>query len=276
MVQMFLGNLTDFDPEQHTVDYGELMELDRWALHQLFVLIKEVERAYEKFEFHKIFHLVHKFCIVEMSSIYLDVLKDRLYCSGADQPERRSAQTALFAIASALIRLLAPILVFTSDESWQYLSRDSESVHLTDFPTPPPEWFDEELNKRWEKLLEVRELVLTALEQARRQRVIGHSLDAGVNILTSNRKWFELLESYKLILADFFIVSAVKITLTSAEKIPKREESGEEKALPIFVEISPAPGKKCERCWRFDIKVGSDAEFPTLCERCSNVLRRAQ
>lgn len=274
-LRFLLGNLSDFNPEEHTIDYKELMEFDRWALHQLFVLIKEVERAYERFEFHKIFHLVHKFCIVEMSSIYLDVLKDRLYCSGANQVERRSAQTTLFAIASALIRLIAPILVFTADESWQHLFPNDESVHLTDFPTPPAEWFDEELNKRWEKLLEVREVVLTALEGARRQRRIGHSLDASVNIITPNKKWFELLQSYKLSLPDFFIVSAVEITLTSAEKIPKREESAEEKSLPLYVEVSPAPGKKCERCWRFDIKVGSDTEFPSLCERCSNVLRRS-
>ncbi|MCX7765302.1 MAG: class I tRNA ligase family protein, partial [Candidatus Sumerlaeia bacterium] len=272
-IRFLLGNLYDFVPGEDTVKYSDLPEFDRWALHQLAELIRNVTEAYDNFEFHKVFHLVHKFCVVEMSSIYLDVLKDRLYCSGKKSLPRCAAQTVLYHIVSALIRAIAPILVFTAEESWRYLVPEATSVHLADFPVVPEEWLDEKLNASWEQLLAVREKVLVALERARRERIIGHSLDARVVIFTPNSRWLEFLDSYKNILAELFIVSAVEVAPLPAEKMLTSQLEDDEKPLPVYVEVSSAAGKKCERCWRYDVHVGSNAEYESLCERCIKVLR---
>lgn len=272
-IRFLLGNLYDFVPAEDTVQYADLPEFDRWALHQLAELIRSVTEAYENFEFHKVFHLVHKFCVVEMSAIYLDVLKDRLYCSGKKSLSRRAAQTVLHNIVSALIRAMAPILVFTAEESWRYLVPEAISVHLADFPVAPDEWLDDKLNVRWEQLLTVREKVLVALEGARRARTIGHSLDARVCLYTPSNRWLEFLNSYKNILPELFIVSAVDVAPIPAEKIPNAQVEEDEAQLPVYVEVSPAAGTKCERCWRYDINIGSDAEYESLCARCIKVLR---
>ncbi len=274
-LRFLLGNLNDFDPAVHGVEYSNLEEFDRWALHQLATLTRNVRRAYEAYEFHKIFHYTHKFCVVQMSSIYLDVLKDRLYCSAHDDQSRRAAQTVLHNIAITLMRLLAPVMVFTADEAWRFLTETEESVHLEDFPTVTEEWFDQELNARWEHLLEVREIVLAELENARKEKVVGHPLDAKVTLRTPNSKWLDLLESYKEMLADLFIVSAVELEQVSAEQMPHKVEEIDS-AIPVAALISKAPGEKCERCWHFATDVGSDQEHPTLCGRCINVLRRVE
>ncbi len=274
--RFLLGNLNDFGPAMHSTSYDTMEEIDRWALHQLATLIRNVDQAYECSEFHKIYHYVHKFCVVEMSSMYLDVVKDRLYCSGANEHTRRSAQTVLYHVFSTLLRLVSPILVFTAEESWGYLFQNDKSVHLQDFPIAPDTWLDTKLDTRWEQLLQVRETALGVLEEARRNRVIGHSLDASIKITTPNTKWYELLKSYEKDLADLCIVSHVELELTSAEKIKEALTDSNLQRLPLKIEVSHAPGKKCERCWKYSTEIGKDHEFPTLCERCINVLRRSE
>ncbi|UCC65941.1 MAG: isoleucine--tRNA ligase, partial [Deltaproteobacteria bacterium] len=172
-----LGNLYDFDYELHALPYSELMEIDRWIIHRFQRLVKRVLKAYEEFEFHIIYHSVHNFCVVDLSSLYLDILKDRLYTSSPSSHKRRSAQNAIYHILEGMVRLMAPILSFTSEEVWQHFPEE-ESVHLMSFPQPEEELIDETREERWRRLWEIREQVTKALERARQQKVIGHSLDA--------------------------------------------------------------------------------------------------
>ncbi|NTV41820.1 MAG: isoleucine--tRNA ligase, partial [Syntrophobacteraceae bacterium] len=181
--RFLLGNVHDFDPKKNRVAYEEMEELDRFALHQLQDLVQRVRQAYDRFEFHKVYHALHNYCVVDLSSFYLDILKDRLYVSSAGSPGRRSAQTALYEILSALLRLMAPILSFTAEEGWWHLpDQPSATIHLEDLPEPKPLFRNGELSQRWEKLLLLRSEVLRALEIARQAKIIGHPLDAVVRL----------------------------------------------------------------------------------------------
>jgi isoleucyl-tRNA synthetase len=181
--RFLLGNLNDFDPERDRVEVTSMESLDRWALHRLQQLVKTVVQAYERFEFHKIYHAIHNFCVVDLSAFYLDVLKDRLYVSAATSGQRRSAQTALFDITAALVRLMAPMLAFTAEEVWEHLPSfpgKKESVHLELLPEPVAAYEDEAVEQQWKRILEIRAEVNRALELARKNRKIGHSLDADI------------------------------------------------------------------------------------------------
>src|SRR5262245_17438412 len=276
--RFLLGNLGDFDPARDRQSYARLDEVDRWILDRLARLIGRVRRSYDEYEFHTVFHGVHNFCAVDLSALYLDIIKDRLYTSAADDPRRRAAQTTCYDVFTTLARLLAPILTFTSEEAWRYLpGHRSESVHLERFPDVPREWIDETLARDWTRLLEVRREVARALETARAGRgrgaAIGSGLEAMVSVVGRPPEDLpDLLGRKRELLPALFIVSAVRLFERPAASPLVHYESQEIPGLVIDVER--APGRKCERCWKYSERVGEDPEHPTLCERCTPVVRQ--
>jgi isoleucyl-tRNA synthetase len=271
---------------QDSIDYDVIQEIDRWALHKLADLTRRVIRAYENYEFHKIYHIIHTFCVVDMSALYLDIIKDRLYVEGKTSPERRSCQTVLYHVADTLLRLLAPILPFTMEEVYQSLmvstgkrdhnplSDDSpitESIHMQDLPIIPSQWNNPELGKRWERLLETRDLIVKVLEDARRKKDIGHSLDAIVTIATISDDTIKFLESYKDFLADFCIVSHIE--LHKVESFGA-EYQAIENHPEIAIRVVKAPWQKCTRCWKLHPEVNKDTEYPEVCSRCAKVMKK--
>ena len=270
-----LGNLSDFDPSRDAVPDDSLQELDRWMLGRAGRLIANCLEFYESFDFHRVYHALYDFCVVDLSAFYFDILKDRLYTFAPKGCERRSAQTAIYRIAGALARLLAPILVFTTDEIWKYLPRKAgtpEEIHLTRFPRPS-EWSvvpDEALETRWAHLLEVREAVLKSLEQARNAKQINSGLEARVE-LNADDELGPLLRDYAAWLPTLFIVSQVDLVNGSSPPAARSEK------LPgLGVTVHRARGKKCERCWNYSVRVGETSDYPTICERCLPVLREIE
>ncbi len=261
--RFLLSNLYDFNPDKDRVPYERLPELDRWVLHRLNELISRVRTSYEEFEFHTIFHALNNFCSVDLSAVYLDILKDRLYTFRADSPLRRGSQTALFEIVVAMTKLMAPVLSFTAEEIWRTLVAQPggrlgvSSVHLSVFPEVQPQWQDANLSEQWEKLLEVRVVVQAALEDQRRDKVIGSSLEAEVHI-QANPERYKLLEQYVKDLPTIFIVSRVE--LSEVNNLPHKPD--------FLAKVSKANSKKCERCWNYREAVGEDTTHPTLCDRC--------
>lgn len=260
--RFLLGNLYDFDPEKDRVPYGELYEIDRWALHRLQKLIHRVREAYERFEFHIVYHSVQNFCAVEMSSLYFDILKDRLYTFSSSSRGRRSAQTALYEILKALTGLMAPILTFTAEEVWQHLpggkaGMKEESIHLTRFPEVKDEYLDERLEENWGRIWEIREVATKALEDARKEKRIGLSLDAQVHLYLPE-KVYAFIQPYVKDLKSIFIVSSVTLF-----------QGGDE----MRAEVLRADGKKCERCWNYDLSVGRHSDHPAICDRCVEAIQ---
>lgn len=270
--RFLMSNLYDFDPAKDRVDFAELQELDRWAMHKLHKLIKRVLQAYRDYEFHIVYHAIHKFCVVDMSAFYLDIVKDRLYTSLAEDKGRKSAQTVMYDVIHALVRLIAPILTFTSEEIWRYLPKEEGapiSVQLLSMPEVKEEYINEELAVKWDRILEIREKVSKELEVARQQKVIGHSLNAAVDLYPNN-EMYRFLMKVEDQLATIFIVSSVKL-FEPGVLVP--EEATQEEDLSLAIKVSAAPGEKCERCWTFSTSVGEDKEHPTLCRRCSGVVK---
>jgi isoleucyl-tRNA synthetase len=272
--RFLLGNLGDFDPARHRQPYAGLDEVDRFVLDRLARLVDRVGRAYEEYQFHTVFHSVHNFCAVDLSAIYLDVIKDRLYTSAPDDPRRRAAQTACHDILSALLRLLAPILSFTAEEAWRHLPGSrSESIHLERFPEVPLAWLDDTLEAEWRRLLEVRREIAKALETARARGLIGSGLEAAVTVARAPEDLPELLGRKRSLLPTLLIVSQVSLE-PPGEPAAVQYESQEIPGLVIGVDH--ARGAKCARCWMWTEGVGADAEHPTLCERCVAVLRASR
>jgi isoleucyl-tRNA synthetase len=263
-----LGNLHDFNPETDQVADDQLLEIDRWALSRLEGLVTRVEKSYQDYEFHVLYHAVHNFCAVDMSAFYLDVLKDRLYITPAASTARRSAQTAIYRILDALTRLIAPVLSFTADEIWQHLPGTGEqSVHMVEFPRFESQYADPELESRYEALRKVRSDVSKALELARNEKRIGHSLAAKVLLAPgSSEEIGDLLRRYRDELATLFIVSQVELTEEVTDGIAGENIEG------LRVAIVPAEGEKCERCWTFATSVGDWDAHPTICHRCREAL----
>ena len=256
-----LGNLHGFDPVNDSVPYAEMEEIDRWALAELDQVIGKVLAAYKSFEFHLVYHALYNFATVTLSARYFDIIKDRLYTFAPRNKARRSAQTALFAIADGLARMLAPILVFTADEVWENLPGRSEaqpSVHLTLFPEGT-QVDHSELLADWNALFEVRDQVLRALEEARVAKEIGSSLEAKVT-LTATGNTLRLLKRHESELRYVFIVSQVEL------------REGQE----LTIAVSRADGEKCERCWNYSTRVGESLKFPTVCERCASALEEIE
>ncbi|MBN2126450.1 MAG: isoleucine--tRNA ligase [Deltaproteobacteria bacterium] len=268
-----LGNLSDFDPRRDPVPYDRMEELDRWALNRLQEMSARVLRAYEDFEYHPVYHGLHNFCVLDLSSFYLDIIKDRLYVSPPKSLPRRSAQTAMREILEVLVRLMAPILSFTADEVWQYMQGDERppSVHMDLFIPVKEEYRDPELAARWENIFKVRREVTKALEIARKAKEVGHSLDAAVTLGLPG-DLLDRLEPYRDQLRFLFIVSSVR--LVPSEEIEGGFESEEIEGLRVRVKPSEDP--KCDRCWIRDPTVGSDPEHPSICSRCGRALKEIE
>jgi isoleucyl-tRNA synthetase len=264
-----LANLHDFDPAKHRVEHSQMPEADRWALSRLQRLIADVLRAYEEYQFYRVYQRAYGFCTVDMSSFYLDVIKDRLYCEAADSPARRSAQTVLYETLEALVRLLAPILVHTCEEVWGHLPwrEDLPSVHLALFPKPRAEWIDDELEGRWKRLLAVRDAAARELEKLRAEKQIGSGLDAAVTLYAEG-ELLGFLRAHEALLPETSIVSEVRVVPgTSPDAVAATDLPG------LGIVARPSDRAKCARCWRLLPSVGHDAEHPELCERCARVVR---
>ena len=264
--RFLLGNLSDFDPARDRQPYARLDEVDRFVLDRLAHLIDRVRRAYEEYQFHTVFHAVHNFCAVDLSALYLDVIKDRLYTSAPTDPRRRAAQTTCHDIFRALARMMAPILTFTSEEAWRYVpGARAESVHLERFPEVPVEWLDDTLDAEWSRLLEVRREIAKALETARARGLIGSGLEAAVTIVAAPEDLPELLRRKRDLLPTLLIVSQVAFDRPASTPAVVHESQ----EIPgLVIGIDRARGRKCERCWMWTERVGESAAHPGLCERC--------
>jgi isoleucyl-tRNA synthetase len=262
-----LGNIHDFAPATDTVAHSELLAIDRWALSKLAGLAERVRKSYDDYEFHVLYHAVHNFCSVEMSSFYLDVLKDRLYTAPAKSLARRSAQTAMYAILDTLTRLVAPVLSFTADEIWGYLPGEREaSVHLAGFPQLAAKLLDPALEARFDQLLAVRGEVSKQLEQARTAKLIGSGLEAKVLLAAAPGVLRDQLTAERDELATLFIVS-------QAELVDSLVDGTASEALPgLSIRVERAEGEKCPRCWTYSTGIGSNQTHPTICPRCADAL----
>jgi len=276
--RFLLGALADFDPDGDRVSFADMEELDRWALLRLGGLISRVRKAYEEYQFHTVFHATHNFCAVDLSALYLDIIKDRLYVSAPGDPRRRAAQTVCFETLTTLTRLLAPILSFTMEEVWTHLpgAGKPESVHFATFPEDRGEWMSERLAAEWDRLLEVRGEVSRALEAARKAGLIGKGLDGVVHVMSApEEEWRPLLSAKgEALLATLFNVSGVRLETPPPAGAGVGYESADIPGLALTVVPASALGwTKCERCWTWSARVGEDPAHPALCERCAPVVR---
>ncbi|MCK4914135.1 MAG: isoleucine--tRNA ligase [Planctomycetes bacterium] len=262
-LRYLFGNIDDFNPNEKSVAYNEMLEIDKWALQQLQQLIANVTESYETFVFHRAFSHIYNFCTVQMSSIYMDVLKDRLYCDGADSLSRRSAQTAMYKILDCLIRMLAPILVHTTEEAWakmKYKSQEAESVHLTEMPkvNESIDWKNQ--LPKWEKIMTIRDEVLRVLEELRQDKKIASNQQASVTICCEDEDTISALNEFGLEqFAALCIASEVKL----------QKEKGE-----LKIAAQKSEHQKCERCWNYWPSVGTDSAYPDLCQRCAKVVSK--
>ncbi|HEX5282945.1 MAG TPA: isoleucine--tRNA ligase [Bryocella sp.] len=267
-LRFLLSNLSDFSPPQHALHFTQLQPLDQYILARTAELDASIRRAYDEFEFHRAYQALNEFINTDLSALYLDVVKDRLYTLAPQSAQRRSAQTALWRIAEALTRLIAPILSFTADEVWQYLPAlegREPSVHLALFPDVadivPGRVAG--LEEEWAHLLRIRELVNVELEALRANKAIGKGLDAAVTlIVTEGSDENVILRRYDDALPEFFNVSQVTVQSVAATK----------DAAAILIKAEVAAGAKCERCWRVVPDVASDARWPSVCSRCAEAL----
>jgi len=269
-LRYLLGNTSDFDPAGDSVDYEEMPEIDRWALLALERLKERVKRAYEEFEFHRVYQLVYNFCVVDMSSFYLDVLKDRMYTWEKKGLPRRASQSAFWEIAKGLCLVLAPILVHTSEEAWQELRKKEpeleESVHLADWPSAKKERIDDELEKRWDKMFLLRSDILRELEKARVAKLIGAPLEARVTLGTEDDSLRTFIQSFPEKLETILIVSEVRLLQRGGFGTPGGNFPN------LSIQIERAPYQKCERCWNFRPSVGKSKRHPKLCEPCAKLV----
>jgi isoleucyl-tRNA synthetase len=264
--RFILGNLSDFNVDKDAVDYEHMLEMDKWALHRLQEVTRRVTEAYERFQFHVVFYTLYNYCTVDLSALYLDVLKDRLYTNKAASAVRRSGQTAMFMVLDSMTRLLAPILTFTSEEVWSAMpswNKKEESIHLAQFPKVNEKYLNAELGERWKAMIDAKAEIAKAVEQARKEKIIGHSLDARITI-AAPEKLRNLFAAHLEDMRSLLIVS--QLQLAEAKDIAAPFKSEEIEGLSVGVE--KAHGGKCERCWIYEESVGSDAKHPTVCARC--------
>jgi isoleucyl-tRNA synthetase len=263
-----LGNLYDFNAENDEVKYEQLWEIDKWALNKLHRLIKDVTKYYDDFEFYKVFREIYEFCVVEMSSFYFDILKDRLYTYGKNSADRRSAQTVLNEILMALVKMVAPILSFTAEEIWTNIrSRNSKleaSIHLSDWPALDLTVINDELEKSWRTIFLIRSEVTRKIEELRKANKIGSSIEADVKLYTDGTQLLEFLNHYEKDLPMILKVSSVQITKKTVTSV-----AGE---IQLEVEITKSSQQKCQRCWIYTESVGKNQTHPTLCSRCIEVI----
>ena len=303
--RFLISNLYDFEPDKDALTPKDLQELDRWILHRTQKLLARCREAYGNFEFHVVYHALNNFCSVDLSALYLDIVKDRLYCEGADSKERRAAQTALYRILETLVHLMAPVLSFTAEEIWEHMPKKMgapESIFLSAIPLPDEAFIDEGLATRWDQTFRVREEVLKVLEECRKPsegegilgHIIGHSLDAEI-FLDPDRYDSGFKEVFRIhnpqAWEDIFIVSKVELGpggipdsfrsdqdekfTGSFEIIHPNGREGRKYESPFLngpILVFKAQGQKCERCWKYSEDVGRNSDHPTVCARCSSVL----
>ena len=261
--RFILGNLYDFDPEVDMLELSEIEEIDKWALMKLDNLIKANNKSYDNFKFYNIYHNIHNFCIVDMSNFYLDVIKDRLYCESKFGKKRRAAQTTIYIILDALTRMIAPILAFSSEEIWSFLPHKNadlvDSVLLNDMYFNVENLkYDVDFQERWSKILQIRDFVRKALEEKRKEKTIGSSLEAKVVIYCKDET-FQFINSIKDLLKEVFIVSEL-LVLDDGDGEYKFEN------FKISLDIKKAEGEKCKKCWNYSKSVGKNLEHSSLCE----------
>lgn len=263
--RFLLGNLEGFDPVADRVEFQKFPELDQYVWIKMQRVIEQALKSYDQYQFHSVYHAVHNFCTIDLSQFYLDVSKDRLYTEGPKSEQRRAAQTLMYDILVSLVKLIAPILPHTADEVWKYIpGEETLSVQLTDMPKPQAEVINAELEAKWDQFLEVRDDVLKALEEARKEKVIGHSLGASVNLYPT-QETASLLEKFDH-LDELFIVSEVNVHDHAAPEDAVKFEN-------LSVVVKQAAGEKCERCWIVTPDVGQDEEHATICPRCASVVK---
>lgn len=259
--RFLLGNLYDFSPGEDMIPTEKLEPLDRWIMEKAAKVGEKVLEAYKDYEYHVVFRSLFNFFTVDLSAFYLDVVKDRLYCSGKKSVKRKSAQTAIFHLLKNTLILMAPILPFTTEEAWELLPAyegKSESVHLQVFPDFQDFRMEKEEAASWDKLLETREKVLKSLEEAREKKEIGNSLEAEIVLILSPQEE-EFFRKYKPLLPELFITSGVSFQTGEGEYTQ--------------VKVVRAKGEKCRRCWNFSTYVGKSSEYPNLCQRCEEVVK---
>jgi len=277
-LRYLLGNIYDFDPNEEAIAYDDMLEIDKWAMQQAQKLIGNVRAGYEDFAFHKVFSLIYNFCIVEMSSVYMDVLKDRLYCEAPDSLSRRSGQTAMYRILDCLVRMLAPVLVHTAEEVWAamgFKSQASESVHLAEMPKVDDSIDWQSAEPRWEKIMGLRDEVLCELERLRRNREIASNQEASVRIRTTDEELLKILQNFgEENFASLCIVSEIKFEKPTDTMSVNGVVDEDFYRRPMVI-AQKSSYEKCQRCWNYWPSVGVDNEHPDLCKRCVSVVRRA-
>ncbi len=270
-IRFLMGNTFDFDPIQDMVSFDQRMELDRVIIVRLHKLVQRVLDAYNNYEFHIFYHALHNFCVLDLSSFYLDIIKDRLYTYPKTSFARRSAQSSLYELTDGILRLMAPVLCFTAEEAWSMHTGSSKSrkssVHLEEMPSSELVNQHEKLMRTWDRILVIRGEVSQALESARKEKFIGHSLDAKIQ-LSAFTDDSDILEDYLDDLPFLFIVSQVE--LLDEEQNGKAYIS--EKLPGLRISVFKADGDKCERCWNYSITVGTNDVHPTICGRCVDAL----
>jgi isoleucyl-tRNA synthetase len=249
-LRILLGNLFDFEAGKQESRKADFTLVDRWILERLDQVVRDCRAAYETFEFHKVYHTVNQFCAVDLSSLYVDITKDRMYCDTPDSPRRRATQAAMHEIFCSLCKLLAPVLAFTAEEGWQF-SRAAESVHLEEFPHSANR--GAEAIEQVSELLKIRAVIGQAIERARQEKLIGNALEAAV-ILKSNSDVATKID--KSVLEEFFILSDLTI----------------EPAKEVSASVTKTSYAKCARCWRHREYVGKSKSYPDLCDRCEAVV----
>ena len=268
--RFLLGNFVGFDPSQlRSVE--NMGELDRFILHRLHYVVKRCRAAYDAYEFHVIYHTLHNFCVVDLSSFYLDIIKDRVYTSPENSDTRQDAQTVMFMILDSLVKIMAPILPFTAEEIYTHMplgDTKKESVHMEEMVSLDDALQDKALAAKWENIRELRGEVTKALEEARKAKLIGHPLDASVKIKLPSGEFESQLTSLDVELNDIFIVSQAQVVDTlDGDVYQGKEIEG------LAIKVTKASGEKCERCWRFDENLGTDSDHPTTCPRCTQALK---
>lgn len=266
-----LGNINDFDPVADRVAYDDMPEIDKWALHKLETLKRDVTANYDKYEFYNLFQEIHYFAGIDMSAFYLDIIKDRLYTEKTEGVLRRSAQTVMYEVLTALVRMVSPVLSFTAEEIWSSMPEaavDAESVHLTSWYENNDEFLNPEIAIKWDKIIKLRKEVNKVLEKARQgeNRIIGNSLDAKVLIKVEEDGYAEIMKETEL-LKEVFIISDMALVADTDESYFKSEE------MNVTIKVEHAPGEKCERCWKYSEELGTDSEHATICPRCTEVLK---
>jgi len=271
-IRYMLGNLTDFDPDRHRLARRQLPELDRWALARYDELAARIVKAFERFEFHAVYQGLNYFCGTTMSAFYLDIIKDRLYASGSDSLPRRAAQTALYEILHGMLRLMSPILSFTAAEAGSPCTVSTDRSSLTagiffaEFPVVNPEPVDQGMEQRWLQLIRLRAEITKALEIARRDKIIGHPLEAEVQLQVAGEMAEFITQEWRTI-REIAIVSALCLKDDLGDDVFRSEE-----IEGLAIKVVQAPGQKCERCWTRSTTVGDDLHHPLICDRCAAVV----